>query len=455
MPSGEGEGRKGKRPRPCGRRMTTSQALGLITFLVVLWWGNNLVLVRVVTVPTTHKPPALFAKPLTTTANHHPNKPSTGRDSFAACLLVKDDNHRLIEWLAYHYHVLPLRYLVIAVDPDSRTSPQHILQRWTNYTNMTIVHWANDADYMTTAEFDEAQHTVQRYFRKQQPSPELVQHRARQRLFYYKCLLHCQQQQRHWTALIDTDEYMVLRYETIQAHITNDHSKPPPPPSVEQPGSVLSFIQTELQQHADNAHANLTYSPCVAIPRLRFGAKERTVTLAPQHVPPFLDTTFHLQAWETLRWTWHAHPADYGTNRISKTMIDLSRVPPDVIRPVTSIHRPIESLCGRRKLHIQAADQVIVLHHYLGTWETFTYRQDPRKERNAKVHFYCLGALFFFFTTVVFCAPRSQRPSATHTGISQATKHCQCPRYRFGSLVTRICPCRGSRHGPRLDGGCG
>ena len=33
--------------------------------------------------------------------------------SMAACLLMKDDNHHLIEWIAYHYLVLPLRYLVI------------------------------------------------------------------------------------------------------------------------------------------------------------------------------------------------------------------------------------------------------------------------------------------------------------------------------------------------------
>ena len=41
----------------------------------------------------------------------------------AACLLIMDSNHLLIEWLAYHYHVLRLRHLIVAVDPRSTTTP--------------------------------------------------------------------------------------------------------------------------------------------------------------------------------------------------------------------------------------------------------------------------------------------------------------------------------------------
>jgi hypothetical protein len=50
--------------------------------------------------------------------------------SFSACLLVKDDNKILPEWLAYHYEVLPLRRLIIAIDPLSTTSPEPILQAY-------------------------------------------------------------------------------------------------------------------------------------------------------------------------------------------------------------------------------------------------------------------------------------------------------------------------------------
>lgn len=70
-----------------------------------------------------------------------------------------DDNHPLIEWIAYHYYTLKLRYLVVAVDSNSKTTPDEILQRWngtthTNSTNntdipqrMKILKWT-DKDYM-------------------------------------------------------------------------------------------------------------------------------------------------------------------------------------------------------------------------------------------------------------------------------------------------------------------
>lgn len=51
-------------------------------------------------------------------------------DGFAGCLLLKDDNDRLSEWIAYHWLVLPLKYLVVAIDPTGTTSPEKILNLW-------------------------------------------------------------------------------------------------------------------------------------------------------------------------------------------------------------------------------------------------------------------------------------------------------------------------------------
>ena len=47
--------------------------------------------------------------------------------SFAACMLIKDDNEILSEWIAYHYFVLKLRKIIIAIDPLSTESPSEIL----------------------------------------------------------------------------------------------------------------------------------------------------------------------------------------------------------------------------------------------------------------------------------------------------------------------------------------
>mmetsp|Transcript_30704 Transcript_30704/g.50711 ORF Transcript_30704/g.50711 Transcript_30704/m.50711 type:complete len:201 (+) Transcript_30704:120-722(+) len=66
--------------------------------------------------------------------------------TFAACLLVMDDNKILPEWLAYHYQVLPLRRLILAVDPYSVTSPQPILDAYQKHAGLNVTLWT-DADY--------------------------------------------------------------------------------------------------------------------------------------------------------------------------------------------------------------------------------------------------------------------------------------------------------------------
>ena len=60
--------------------------------------------------------------------------------TFAGCLLIKDQNMLLPEWLAYHYTVLPLRRLIVAVDPLSYTDPASVLDQWSSLINITIWH---------------------------------------------------------------------------------------------------------------------------------------------------------------------------------------------------------------------------------------------------------------------------------------------------------------------------
>jgi hypothetical protein len=62
--------------------------------------------------------------------------------SFSACLLVMDENFRLQEWIAYAYLTLPLRYLVVTVDPKSKVSPTEKLDIFRSELNMTIIEWS-------------------------------------------------------------------------------------------------------------------------------------------------------------------------------------------------------------------------------------------------------------------------------------------------------------------------
>ena len=50
--------------------------------------------------------------------------------TFSACLLIKDDNAIVNEWIAYHYFVLNMRTLIVAIDPTSKESPSTIFDKW-------------------------------------------------------------------------------------------------------------------------------------------------------------------------------------------------------------------------------------------------------------------------------------------------------------------------------------
>ena len=89
---------------------------------------------------------AKHLKPTSAKKKHNNNN----QKGLSACLLINDENPRLPEWLAYHYHILPLRSLIIAIDPSSRLSPDTILKRWTNdhtELGLDIQVW-NDIDYL-------------------------------------------------------------------------------------------------------------------------------------------------------------------------------------------------------------------------------------------------------------------------------------------------------------------
>ena len=58
------------------------------------------------------------------------NRTNVEDEGISACLLVNDENPRLPEWIAYHYQILPLRALIIAIDPASRSLPNAIILQW-------------------------------------------------------------------------------------------------------------------------------------------------------------------------------------------------------------------------------------------------------------------------------------------------------------------------------------
>jgi hypothetical protein len=304
---------------------------------------------------------------------------SSSPKGFSACLLVMDDSHYLQEFLAYHYHSLNLRRVIIAMDPNSQTSPEIVLNRWKDLIDITF--WWDERNYTTARDFQATLREVKRYFGPSlSSSPLVAQHKARQRIFYQKCLRTLKQEDRSWTLLTDTDEFLTIHYDlTRHYHLTT--LKP------NEPGSVAQFIQTHSNPSSTmtvatdgKAWKNLQSSPCLQIPRIRFGARE-SEDFPHSFVPSGWNATDFL----TLRWRYHATPSNHPINKISKALLDLSRVSSTELEQeqLTSIHLPSRTFCSQPNLHTSKNDSFLVIHHYLGSLEQYQYRENDARATTA------------------------------------------------------------------------
>lgn len=127
------------------------------------------------------------------------------KEGASACLLVNDENPRLPEWIAYHYHTLPLRSLTVAVDPLSRSSPLGILRRWNDTGLMEMQLW-NDDDYL----YEIAANGAEK--KRIKVTPDVHGHRMRQNHFINKCMLDFKRRNKQWVLLIDVDEYITFNW---------------------------------------------------------------------------------------------------------------------------------------------------------------------------------------------------------------------------------------------------
>lgn len=317
--------------------------------------------------------------------------------SFSACLLIMDDNHRLVEWLAYHWFVLPLRYLIVAVDPNSRTSPREILNRWRKM-GMTIVEWSDYDFWNNTATHPEIYSGLSTADETQNMTQKTSQYLMRQNVFIKQCMIHMKEQNKKWVTFHDVDEYLgynhpsgtdafhiweleqrnlseqkPLRLRTVR-RILPSH----PPPALSTQGAFLPFLEREI-------FSNITQLkvPCISIPRLQFGAMESTEEQRFSGIPLELDA----KRFDTIRWHYHADLDDIDKNGLNKVIIDMSRISVEDIEVESKTgrgrrrnynpHRPLFRRCNSPT--IMDHESIFRINHYLGSWDVFSFRDDPRK----------------------------------------------------------------------------
>ncbi|CAB9529743.1 expressed unknown protein [Seminavis robusta] len=283
----------------------------------------------------------------------NPSPPPSGNDTFAACLLVMDDNHRAVEWMAYHYHVLPLRYLIVAVDPRSRTKPTAILNRYRKM-GVYIEEWT-DHDFLDPRLAKKKLDNDARFQVKRD------RHRARQKVFYRSCLVKMKAANRTYVTMHDTDEYLV-------------YNQPPPTPwkkthtpNTAEQGAMIRYIQQQ------QASGNDYFGPCISVPRLHFGAVESTLQERAKDMPRGFDA----EQLDTFRWRKHCKRDDFVHNNLAKVIIDVSRVNLSDTPRFRSLHRPIPSIC--QAPWVKDKEAGLRINHYLGSWESFSFRDDSRR----------------------------------------------------------------------------
>ena len=140
-----------------------------------------------------------------------------------------DDNHRLEEWLAYHYYIMKLRYVVIAVDHYSKTSPQQIVDRWNDdhdqklnhKLNMTIVTWT-DTDYINISDYQEQMRIIAKAKTisvNEYGNKKTFYHRYRQHEFYRRCSVHLLEQNKTWVCTSYSIVFVFVLFIVVVRHM--------------------------------------------------------------------------------------------------------------------------------------------------------------------------------------------------------------------------------------------
>jgi Glycosyl transferase family 2 len=322
-------------------------------------------------------------------------------NTFSACMLIKDDNDLLNEWLAYHYHVLNLRYLLVAVDPSSATSPTPIFDKWRRLTDLKIVEWSDPnfmpkvfllTGYHISPNLIDGDASKSKWHEGHEDEEQvkadnlqITNHRFRQVTFLASCLKHMRNHKKTWTMHIDTDEFVVvnpLLRNTTQANVRMIHV-----PEIQEKGSIFQVVK---QYYQDKTLRQKFNYPCISMPRLLFGSVEFDENFTVPHDMPH---QFNSSKLETIRWQYHTDYDDKDRNAQPKVIVDVSVVDRsnDMFKKPFSIHRPSNHLCRRiDQLEFRQLQRYpITVNHYTGSWERYFAKNDTRRSErayNAKAH---------------------------------------------------------------------
>jgi hypothetical protein len=332
----------------------------------------------------------------------HTNNKNNSSLHFGACLMIKEDNELLPEWLAYHYTVLPLRYIVIGSDVGNTQNPQEILSRYKNvHADLQYWVWNNASTFVNR----HGPLKVVKNDRRKDQSSSMEENKIRQahhafvhrqKGFVTTCSEFLKKQGVQWTTYIDSDEFVVLnrlgsddkdlivadkgpnsiRNASYQARRDLDLDLTP--------GGAITTTATTTTV-AEVLHklraTGFLEAPCYTLPRLLVGSLETATCPAAAAVNELARRDYQYEEMSTLRFVQHATKGDFAASKFGKVVMDLSEMDEETVSDTVprSIHRPYKSVCGPGV--VPFANTVLYLNHYIGTWERYSSRQDGRRNR--------------------------------------------------------------------------
>lgn len=290
-------------------------------------------------------------------------------ESFAGCMMIMDDNHYLIQWLAYHYHVLPLRRLILYNDPKSLTTPQPIIDRWKDRIHITL--W-NSSNFLQNGLPSKRNGSTNRTVHSA--------HKTRQKLFVTACLHQLHKEGREWVIHTDTDEYTTIndRVRDPKDPLAPATDKNVSIPSQKEPGSILKLLRQELKipktKKIDDKDID-TYTnrdaACIIMARKTFGTKTEDKSADQSVLMGYNESDF-----QTMHWRYFT-----GSGTLGKSVFNFKRYKDSDFPPkVETIHAPMPRCRG--KFFKPEWESPLVVNHYPGTLKQMMFRRNDARGLN-------------------------------------------------------------------------
>ncbi len=292
--------------------------------------------------------------------------------TLSICLLTKDDNHILAEWLAYHYHVVNLRTLIVMVDPTSKKYPTELFEKFRNLLDIEILEWTdqdimpkrllNDEGILDPVKVMEyrmqylkpiknkwlREQVTKKYLPQNATEQEIQEamkligvHRYRQEYMATECVNHLFETGRSWVTVLDSDEYIQIGSKESVNHASL--------PDMYEQGGLMNWIDSVYSE--DTA--------CFKMPWYRYGALKE---IAKEELFQSIPTGFDPYAFMTLRWRFHSGAENNGKDCLNLRRANNKYFP---FEKITNVHVLSSQVCGssykKEKFH------PVSIGHYTGT----------------------------------------------------------------------------------------